>query len=124
MPGTESFIFIFAVAQGPFVHDRAALEVHQGFFGSVDGNAIQPRIKLCLAAELVQCPIRSNERLLRNVLNKIGIAHHAANQALDAALVFDDQQLVSPLITGHSTLDQLKIAIGWGNIDGRGNGHE
>src|SRR6218665_487217 len=79
-------------------------------------------VELRFAPELMQGAVSPDERLLGNVLDQIRVAHHAPDQALDAALVFDDQQLIGSLIARDRAFHQLEIAVlgGGGLRDGHG----
>src|SRR5690606_6394755 len=71
----------------------------------------QPCIELCLAAELGQSPVGPDKGFLGNVFDQVHIPHHASDQTLDTALVFDDQQLEGLLVTRHCAFDQQGIAV-------------
>ena len=114
--GAEIFIVVALALQGRLRDERIALEAQQRALGGIDGNAVEPRVELRLAPELRQRAPGVDEGFLRDVLHQIHIAHHAANQALDAALVLDDQQLVSARLALHGARDQSGVAV----VGGRG----
>ena len=64
------------------------LEFQQKFLGGIDGNPVQPGVELRIPPKLVQRAVGSYKCFLGNVFDQVNIAHHAANQALDAPLVF------------------------------------
>jgi hypothetical protein len=98
-------------AAGRFRRPRIALHVDQRLLGGIDRDPVEPGVELGLAAELVQRPVGPDEGFLRDVLDQVDIAHHAADQALDAALVLDDQQLEGLLVARDRALNQLKVDL-------------
>jgi hypothetical protein len=60
---------------------------------------------------LVQRTIGSHKSLLSNVFNQINITHHPTDQALNPALVLQDQQTVGFLISRNRALHQHSIAF-------------
>src|SRR6218665_114557 len=122
MPGIGSFVLLLIATQGIFGNDRIALHLHQRLLRAIDGNAVQPSVELRVAPELMQGAVSPDERLLGNVLDQIRVAHHAPDQALDAALVFDYHQLIGSLLARDRAFHQLEIAVlgGGGLRDGHG----
>ena len=104
MSKAGSFIFVITATQSVFRNDGIALHVHERLFRRVDGDPVQPGIKLCLATKLVQRPVSTDKSFLRNIRYEVRVPHHAPNQTFDAPLVFDDQQFVSALVARNLVL--------------------
>jgi RNA polymerase sigma-70 factor (ECF subfamily) len=84
------------------------LQVTQKLLGGIDGNAVEPGVKLGITAKLVQRPVSANKGFLGNVFDQIHVPHHAAHEPLYSTLVLDDQQTIGTLITGHRALHQFR----------------
>ena len=78
---------------------------------SADGDEEMNQISLRIAPKLRQCAVGPQKRLLRQVGHQIHIAHHAADQALDATLVLHHQQAIGLLIASNRALHQLQIGV-------------
>ena len=70
-----------------------ALEIDQRLLGRIDRDPVQPRIKGAVAAELRQGTVGADERFLGDILHEVDVAHHAADQRLDAALKHGDTSI-------------------------------
>src|SRR6218665_53210 len=123
MPGIGSFVLLLITTQGIFRNHHITLHLHQRLLRAIDGNAVQPSVELRVAPELMQGAVSPDERLLGNVLDQIRVAHHAPDQALDAALVFDDQRLNGALIARARASHQLEIAVLGGGGPRAGHGY-
>ena len=63
--------------------------------------------------------VGADEGFLRDVGYQIDVAHHAADQAFDAALVLDDQHLERLDVAALDAFDQRGVGVGGGHSRGR-----
>ncbi len=75
----------------------------------VDGDPIQPGIKSTIAAEIAERAVCLDEGFLRYVLGFLGVVHEPHDQSQYLVLVFQYQQIESPLVSALYPFNQLLI---------------
>ncbi len=84
---------------------------HQMIFRRIDGDAVQPGIKSTVTAKIRKRAVGFDKGFLRNVLSLVRIMYEAHNQPKNLVLIFQNQQIKSPLVSPLHPLDQLLVLL-------------
>ena len=80
-------------------------------FRRIDGDAVQPGIKGTVSAKVSKRAVGFDEGFLRNVLSLVRIMYEAHDQPKNLVLIFQNQQIKSPLVSPLHPLDQLLVLL-------------
>ncbi len=82
---------------------------HQVVLRRVDGDAVQPRVKRTVAAEIAKCTVGLDKGFLRNILGLVGIVNEPHDQPENLVLILQHQQIERSPVAALHALDKLLI---------------